>query len=140
MPITDENHERNFITKLVNYKQICSIPNSMSVLDDLLPVLIDMSLQYKTGTINLVNPGLISHNEILEMYREIVDHNFEWNNFTIDEQNAVLDSGRSNNFMDTLRLEELYPDVLPIKDSVRMILMKMANSSNIDENFENENV
>jgi hypothetical protein len=112
----------------------------MTVLDELIPVMCDAIKKNYVGPINFTNPGLISHNEILEMYREIVDPNFEWNNFTIDEQNAVLDSGRSNNFMDTERLEKLYPDVLPIKESVRIILIKMANSSNIDENFENENV
>ena len=39
-----------------------------------------------TGTINFTNPGLISHNEILEMYKEIVDNNFTWTNFTKEEQ------------------------------------------------------
>ena len=41
MPITDEINDRNFITKITNYKKICSIPNSMSVLDELLPLLIE---------------------------------------------------------------------------------------------------
>ena len=37
MPIIDEHCPRNFITKITNYKKICSIPNSMSVLPELLP-------------------------------------------------------------------------------------------------------
>ena len=42
MPITDEQDSpRNFITKITSYKKVCSIPNSMSVLDELLPVLIE---------------------------------------------------------------------------------------------------
>ena len=77
-----------------------------------------------TGTVNLTNPGLISHNEILEMYKEIVDPSFTWKNFTIDEQNEILASGRSNNFLETTRLETLYPDVKDIKTSVREILVK----------------
>ena len=43
----------------------------MTVLNELLPIMIDLSLHNKTGTINLTNPGLISHNEILNMYKEI---------------------------------------------------------------------
>ena len=43
----------------------------MSVLHTLFPALIDMMTDKTTGTINLTNPGVISHNEILEMYREI---------------------------------------------------------------------
>jgi len=128
MPITDEVNERNFITKITNYKKICSIPNSMTVLNDLLPVMIDMSLKYNIGTINLTNPGLISHNEILEMYRDIVDKDFKWENFTIEEQNKILLSKRSNNLLDTTKLENLYPDILNIKDSIRKILLSMKDN------------
>jgi 3,5-epimerase/4-reductase len=122
MPITHENIDRNFITKITNYAKICSIPNSMTVLNELLPILIDMAFKNKTGTVNLTNPGLISHNEILEMYKEIVDPEFTWNNFTIDEQNQVLLSKRSNNYLDTSVLSTMYPQVKNIKDSVRETL------------------
>ena len=58
-----------------------------------------------TGTMNLTNPGLISHNEMLSMYKDIVDPSFEWKNFSIEEQRKILASDRSNNFLDTSRLE-----------------------------------
>ena len=125
MPITHEFNNRNFVTKITNYAKICSVPNSMTVLNELLPLMIDMAKNNVTGTVNLTNPGLITHNEILEMYKEIVDPDFAWENFTIDEQSKVLDSGRSNNFLDTTRLEVMYPNVLNIKDSVRNILTDM---------------
>ena len=73
MPITDEFNKRNFITKITTYEKVCSVPNSMTVLNDLIPAMIHMAMDNKTGTVNLTNPGLITHNEILEMYREIVD-------------------------------------------------------------------
>jgi len=125
MPITDEVVERNFITKITNYKNVCSIPNSMTVLNDLIPIMVDLALEWKTGTINLTNPGLISHNEILQMYKEIVDPNFEWTNFSVEEQNKVLLSKRSNNFLDTTVLETFYPKVKNIRDSVKDILISM---------------
>ena len=105
MPITDEFNARNFITKITNYAKICSIPNSMTVLDELIPIMIDMAKKNQVGTINMTNPGLISHNEILEMYKEIVDPNFTWQNFSAEEQRAILDSGRSNNYLETSRLQ-----------------------------------
>ena len=83
MPITADNSSRNFITKITTYKKICSIPNSMSVLPDLIPIIIKMAIKNNVGTINLVNPGLISHNEILQMYKEIVDPSFTWENFSL---------------------------------------------------------
>ena len=39
------------------------------------------------------------------MYKEIVDFNFEWKNFTAEEQSKILASDRSNNFLDTSKLE-----------------------------------
>jgi len=130
MPITHEFNERNFVTKISNYKKICSIPNSMTVLNELIPIMIDLASKWRTGTINLTNPGLISHNEILEMYKEIVDPDFNWENFNIEEQNQILLSKRSNNFLDTTELEILYPNVKNIRESVKDMLVLMKNNKN----------
>lgn len=123
MPIVGKHHPRNFITKITTYEKICSIPNSMTVLDDLIPVMIDMAMNKKTGTINLTNPGVISHNEMLEMYKQYVDPEKTWQNFSAEEQSKILLSGRSNNELDTTKLKALYPDVLlPIKESVERLM------------------
>lgn len=130
MPITGTDNNRNFITKIVNYDKICSIPNSMTVLPNLLPIMVDMALNKETGTINLVNPGLISHNEILSLYKDIVDPSFTWKNFTLEEQSLVLAAGRSNNLLDTSKLVQKYPSVLPIKKAVISCLMELAKTRN----------
>lgn len=124
MPITDTVNERNFITKITTYKKVCSVPNSMTVLDDMLPILLDCALARKVGTYNFTNPGVISHNEILEMYKEIVDPGFTWENFTIEEQNSILASKRSNNYLETTKLEGV-ASVPDIKTSVRNALIRM---------------
>ena len=126
MPITSEINPRNFITKITTYKKICSIPNSMTVLDNLLPVIINYALDRKTGTVNLTNPGLITHNEILEMYKEIIDPNFTWENLSVTELNEILESKRSNNCLDTRILEaDNKNDIKQIKDAVREMLFTM---------------
>lgn len=122
MPINGIPNRRNFITKITTYEKICSIKNSMTVLPELLPMAIELAKQNHTGTLNLTNPGLISHNEILEMYKEIVDPDFDWKNFSIEEQAKILAADRSNNFLDTSKLESLFPNVKNIKDSVRNML------------------
>lgn len=138
MPINNEDHPRNFIKKITTYKKICSIPNSMTVLPELLPYAIDMITKNITGTINLTNPGLISHNEILEMYKEIVDPSFVWENFTLEEQAKILASGRSNNYLTTDKLQKLYPEILNIKDSVRKCLESYPK--NYKNNFWNDEI
>ena len=128
MPITGEMNSRNFITKITNYEKICSIKNSMTVLPELLPFVIDMMKKRLTCTLNLTNPGLISHNEILDMFKEIVDPNFEYKNFNIEEQSKILAADRSNNYLDTTLLQELFPQVKKIKESVRECLIKYKDS------------
>jgi 3,5-epimerase/4-reductase len=123
MPITNDiNCNRNFINKIINYKKICSMNNSMTVLPDLLPLLIDMIIKKEIGTINLVNPGYISHNEILDLYKENKNPDFTWENMTIEEQNQLLLSERSNNILNTEKLQNLYPDVKDIKTSIKDLL------------------
>jgi len=128
MPITDSYNSRNFITKITTYEKICSVPNSMTVLPELLPIALELMKMGTTGTMNFTNPGLVSHNEILEMYREIVDPNFAWNNFSQEEQRKILAADRSNNFLETSRLERLFPNVRNIKDAVRDCLVGYKNT------------
>ena len=129
MPITNIDNPRNFITKITTYEKICSIKNSMTVLPDLLPLVLDMMQHQYVGTMNLTNPGLISHNEILSLYKKYVDPNFTWKNFSIEEQKQILASDRSNNYLDTYRLESLYPTVKNIKDSLETILQNYVINS-----------
>jgi 3,5-epimerase/4-reductase len=122
MPITNKKEPRNFITKITNYEYICSIPNSMTVLDELLPYIIDMSKKNITGTFNFTNPGLITHNEILELYKKYVDNDFTWKNFNQEEQLKILDADRSNNCLDTTKLQSLYPEIKNIKESILNVI------------------
>ena len=127
MPITDDLNSRNFITKITTYEHICSIPNAMTVLDELLPYVLDMARNKLTGTVNLTNPGLVSHNEILEMYKEIVDPSFTWKNFSPEEQAKILAADRSNNCLNTNKLSTMYPQVKHIRQSVKDTLIRMKN-------------
>lgn len=124
MPITADYNPRNFITKILKYKKICSVQNSMSVLPELLPIMVNMAEKGRVGTVNLVNPGTISHNEILYLYKMYIDSTFTWSNFSIEEQQKVLAAGRSNNHLDTTTLEKDY-DVMPIHDAITTVLTKM---------------
>ena len=138
MPITGEKNGRNFITKIVNYEKVCSVPNSMTVLPEMFPYVIEMMKNAVTGTINLTNPGLISHNEILTMYKEIVDPLFTWKNFSQEEQRKILAADRSNNFLDTTQLETLFPQISNIKDAVKKCLVEYKEK--MDKEFKAKNL
>ncbi len=119
MPISsDLSNPRNFITKISRYDKVVNIPNSMTVLDELLPISIEMAKRNCTGIWNFTNPGVISHNEILEMYRDYIDPQFKWVNFDLEEQAKVIVAPRSNNELDASKLKNEFPELLSIKDSI----------------------
>ncbi len=119
MPITsDLQNPRNFITKISRYQKVVNIPNSMTILDELLPISIEMAKRNLRGIWNFTNPGVVSHNEILEMYRQYIDPNFSWKNFTLEEQAKVIIAPRSNNELDASKLQQEFPEMLPIKESL----------------------
>jgi len=119
MPIVaDLTYPRNFITKIIKYDKIIDIPNSMTVLPELLPLSVTMARRGLTGIMNYTNPGAISHNEILQLYKEFVDPEFTWSNFTVEEQAKVIVAPRSNNLLTTDRIQAEFPEVLPIKESL----------------------
>ncbi|GAB2300937.1 hypothetical protein Dimus_034972 [Dionaea muscipula] len=119
MPISsDLANPRNFITKITRYEKVVNIPNSMTILDELLPISIEMAKRNLTGIWNFTNPGVVSHNEILEMYQKYIDPNFAWKNFTLEEQAKVIIAPRSNNELDSSKLKQEFPELLPIKESL----------------------
>jgi len=123
MPIVNYEHNRNFITKITKYEYVCSVANSMTVLSDMYPVIADMIKKNVTGTFNLCNKGAITHNEILELYKKHVDNNFTWKNFSVEEQNKVLLSKRSNIELSTEKLYELYPNIPDIRTSIEKCMI-----------------
>ena len=127
MPIVGYDCPRNFITKIKTYEKVVNVQNSMTVLPELLPIMIDLSERRHVGTINLTNPGTISHNEILDLYKKYVDSTFEYTNFSIEEQSKILASERSNNKLDTTKLERLYPNVKTIQDAIEGLFRSWGN-------------
>ncbi|XP_020265382.1 trifunctional UDP-glucose 4,6-dehydratase/UDP-4-keto-6-deoxy-D-glucose 3,5-epimerase/UDP-4-keto-L-rhamnose-reductase RHM1-like [Asparagus officinalis] len=119
MPISsDLTNPRNFVTKISRYNKVVNIPNSMTILDELLPISVEMAKRNLKGIWNFTNPGVVSHNEILEMYKTYIDPKFKWENFTLEEQAKVIVAARSNNEMDASKLKAEFPELLSIKDSL----------------------
>jgi len=125
MPI-DSNLEnpRNFIYKLAHYAKVVNVPNSMTALDELVPLAIQGAIRKLTGIYNFTNPGVISHNEVLELYKEYYDRDFTWENFSIEEQSTILAAPRSNNALDATKLLEAFPGILDIKSSLERYVFK----------------
>ena len=69
------------------------------------------------------SPGIIDHSTILGLYRDLQNKGHSW--FEISNEALVggfVKGKRSNNELDTSRLEQLFPAIPRIEDSVRRIL------------------
>ena len=65
MPIGDDlDHPRNLVAKLRNYTRIIDLPNSVSVLPEVLPIALHMMARGETGVYNLTNPGFVTPSEV----------------------------------------------------------------------------
>ncbi|KAF5535413.1 dTDP-glucose 4,6-dehydratase [Fusarium napiforme] len=104
MPVSDDLNPRNFVTKISQYEFVVDIPNSNTILHDLLPASIILAESRDTGVYNFTNPGAISHNEVLGLFKEIVRPGLTWKNFSVEEQAKVIKAGRSNCQLDSTKL------------------------------------
>ncbi|KAM0753437.1 NAD(P)-binding protein [Meredithblackwellia eburnea MCA 4105] len=135
MPVSDELHPRNFVTKISKYERVVDIPNSNTLLFDLLPASILMSTANLVGVYNFTNPGAISHNEVLTLFKKYVRPEFEWKNFTLEEQSKVIKAGRSNCELDTTKLvkalNELGVDVPEVHVAYENCFKRMAKGEGL---------
>lgn len=136
MPISDDLHPRSFVTKITKYEKVVDVPNSMTILTELLPISLDATERRLKGVYNFTNPGVISHNEILSLYQKYVDPAFQWSNFTLEEQSRILKAGRSNNELDVTKLLKEFPNIQPVQQAMEGVFQRMARNRKQTEPME----
>jgi dTDP-4-dehydrorhamnose 3,5-epimerase-like enzyme/dTDP-4-dehydrorhamnose reductase len=67
-PISKNYSNKNLITKLLSYSNIDNVKITLTYLDELIPYLIDLINNNEYGICNLVNEGVISLEEIIDIY------------------------------------------------------------------------
>ncbi len=123
MPFDDEPSERNFITKITKYAKVISVPNSISVLEDFMKAAKALITQKATGVYNVTNPGTITHQEILDMYIELVDPTYKYELFSVEEMDKITKAKRSNCGLSVQKLEEAGIHLRPVAQAVRESLV-----------------
>ena len=115
MPVGKEPDPRNLITKLAGYKSVIDVPNSVTIIDDFLDVLVKLIEKDARGVYNVVNPEPITATEIMTWYKEIVDPSHEFITCDMDKlrQDLLISAGRSNVSLSTHKLMTEYQIRLP---------------------------
>ncbi len=125
MPLSVELN-RGFVGKIARYTKLINVPNSLCVLDDLLPIAVDMTLKEVKGNFNFVNPGALSHNQVMDLYIKYIDPNHTYENFTLEEQDKILKARRANAELSAEKLLRLYPDIPHISIALERLLKKIG--------------
>lgn len=135
MPIDARPDTRNLIDKLANYKQVIDVANSVTVIPDLVDACRQLVEKRGTGIFHTVNPGVMRHRELLDLYREYVDpsHHTEWIREEELLAKGLVTKKRSNNIMQSRRLQELGIEMRPIDVALRDTMIKYAAAKQAHE-------
>lgn len=121
MPISTKNHPRNLINKLLNYKQVIDIQNSMTMMSDFEKCIDWVIENGKTGIFHATNPGTISAWEIMKEYQKYVPaHNFV--KITEQQLDKLTIAKRSNCILDSNKLRDAGFAMTPAKQALVMCM------------------
>jgi dTDP-4-dehydrorhamnose reductase len=94
IPLDDRPHPRNILTKLIGFKQVINIPNSVTYLPDFMRAVRHLLAVDARGIYNVVNPGGLRYPELLAVYKKHVPvFNFniiEFKKLRMDRTNLIL--------------------------------------------------
>jgi len=117
-PISSDLHEKSLTKKLLKYGKVHNIPQSLTIIDDLFPKIIDMAEKNITGTYNFTNPGTICYNDLLSEYKKQVDSSVTWE--------VTNENTRSANKLDVSKLLKLYPDIQESSKSIKTLFTRKS--------------
>lgn len=100
IPLDDRPHPRNILTKILAYRRVIDLPNSITYLPDFINALKHLIKIGARGIYNVVNKGGLRYPDLLDVYRSHV----------ADFRYSVIDAGklglvRTNLLLSTRKLE-----------------------------------
>ena len=123
-PICDNPSKKNLITKLLNYETINDCELSITYIDDLFPILLQMIEKDEHGICNFTNPGQINLNDILTKYNILSNNTI---NIKIDKTFNIDKTNRSLSKLENNKLNEYNP--LHISDAIDKCIKKYIKNS-----------
>lgn len=130
LPITGDNHPKCLITKLSKYSKIINIPNSVSILPELLPISINLTKDKIKGLMNFTNPGAIKYNDLMALYKKYINPEAKWETFDVQEQDKILKAKRCNCELDCQKLLKNYY-VQEVHESLENLLINSSKKYNL---------
>ena len=131
MPFDGEGGPRCLISKLAKYKKVISYPNSLTYIPDLIEAIQHLVKINATGVYNVVNPGAVTGEEILELYKQHVDDEHDYELVTMEYLLAekLCTQGRSNCTLNGDKLTAAGFDMPPARQRLEEAMVKLGGSA-----------
>lgn len=117
-PFSNHRHPRNLLQKLARYTEFIDEPNSMSHLEECLPILWAVCVRGDTGPLNLTNPGWTSPLRIAYLIEQHWQPEMEIGRISYSELLEKVDAVRVNSLVDCTRLESMGFALRPVEEAV----------------------
>lgn len=117
MPVSSRNEPRNFINKVRNYSKVIDIPNSMTLMDDLVNCIDWFTQTRLSGIYHVVNPEPLSAAQVMREFQKYQpDHHFE----VIDESelDKLTVAKRSNCILNSDKLKNAGFNMTPSQEGL----------------------
>ncbi|MCK4809377.1 MAG: sugar nucleotide-binding protein [Candidatus Omnitrophica bacterium] len=101
IPLDNRPHPKNILNKLISYKKIIDIPNSLTYIPDFIKALKHLMKINAKGVYNVVNKGGLRYPELLDVYKKYVP-GFKYRVIDCRELNMI----RTNLVLSTRKLEK----------------------------------
>lgn len=101
VPLDNRPHSRNILTKLINYKKVIDIPNSITYIPDFISALSHLIKINATGIYNIVVKGPLRYPELMKIYKKYAP-NFKYEVTDYKKMNLL----RTNLILSTEKLEK----------------------------------
>jgi len=111
IPLDDRPSPRNILDKIVMYKKVIDLPNSVTYIPDFIRALKHLIKKDAKGIYNVVNSGGMRYPEFLDVYRKYRPE-FEYEVISYKKLNLV----RTNLILSTKKLEKTGFKVRPIRE------------------------
>jgi len=101
VPLDNRPHARNILDKLVQYKKVIDVPNSITYIPDFIKALKHLIQVGAKGIYNTVNEGGLRYQDLMEVYKKYVP-DFKYEVIDYKKLNLI----RTNLILSTKKLED----------------------------------
>ena len=128
MPFDNSRNPRSLISKITTYDRVLDTENSISYLPDFFDALKKLIEKRATGVYNITNPGVISPYRIVELYKEIVQPDHQFERLSLEDLGEVAAAGRSNCMLNTDKLKGEGIELPEVEVRVREALEQLKDA------------